>query len=240
VGEIADRERLYPDGTGPFPNRMHTWNAGSCCGWARDHDVDDVGFVRQLLDHLGRRIAVDPTRVYATGLSNGAMMAYRLAVEAPDRIAAIAPVAGAMVTSGGMPGRPVAIMHIHSVDDARALYAGGLGPPFPITRQRVAHPPVAQTLSRWVELNGCPVDPVVQQTRRGTTGSPNEGHTATLLVYGPCRDGVEVAHWKLTGAGHVWPGGKQHFMERTLEPSTTIIDASTEIWRFFSRFTLSR
>jgi len=243
LDETADRERflaVYPDGTGPFANRIHTWNAGTCCGWAQEHAVDDVGFVRRVLEDLGDRVALDPTRVYATGLSNGAMMAYRLAVEAADRITAIAPVAGAMVIGGGTPSRSVPVMHIHSVDDARALYAGGLGPPFPITRRRVAHPPVAQSLARWIELDGCPPEPRVQPTHWGEAGSASEGHSATLSTYGPCRDGVEVAHWKLTGAGHVWPGGKQEFLERILGPSTTIIDANTEIWRFFSRFTLPR
>jgi len=70
---IADREgfhRRVSRGTGVLPRRLHTWNAGTCCGYARDHHVDDVGFVRALLDDLARRTPIDQRRVYATGLSN--------------------------------------------------------------------------------------------------------------------------------------------------------------------------
>lgn len=92
-----------------------------------------------LLRELARGVPLDPTRVYATGHSNGAMMAYRLAVDAPERIAAIAPVAGMMVTDRFPPARPVPVLHIHSVADPRALYAGGLGPPFPFTNAHITH-----------------------------------------------------------------------------------------------------
>ena len=117
---VADREGflvVYPDGTGPIRGRLLTWNAGTCCGVAQ---ADDVGFVRAVLDDLAGRIAYDASRVYATGLSNGAMMSYRLAAELSDRIAAIAPVAGSMVLLRFSAQRPVPVMHIHSVDDPRA------------------------------------------------------------------------------------------------------------------------
>ncbi|MGZ8489654.1 MAG: hypothetical protein ACXWW4_14090, partial [Candidatus Binatia bacterium] len=64
------------------------------------------------------------------------------------------------------------------------------------------------------------------------------GHSATKYVFANCREGAEVALWKLTGAGHVWPGGKQKVLERILGPSTDIIDANREMWAFFKRFTL--
>ena len=95
---IADREGfivVYPNGTGVLEDRLLAWNAGTCCGMAAREETDDVGYVRALLDELARRLPVDSARVYATGLSNGAMMSYRLAAELSDRIAAIAPVAGA-------------------------------------------------------------------------------------------------------------------------------------------------
>ena len=70
------------------------------------------------------------------------------------------------------------------------------------------------------------------------TDRDNRGHTAMKYVHSSCRDGVEVVLWKLAGAGHVWPGGKQKVMERLLGPSTDIIDANREMWNFFSRFSL--
>jgi len=83
----------YPAGTGSRDGLL-TWNGGNCCGEARDTASDDVGFVRALVGDLTRRLPIDPCRVHATGMSNGAMMAYRAAAEAADLVASIAPVAG--------------------------------------------------------------------------------------------------------------------------------------------------
>ncbi len=230
---LADREGfivVYPEGTGPFDGRLQAWNAGTCCGSAVRNRVDDVAFVRRLLDDLARRQTYDPRRVYATGLSNGAMMAYRLAVELSARIAAIAPIAGAPVIERYATARSVPVLHIHSVDDPRAIYAGGLGPPFPMTDQRVQHSPVEESLALWARANGCN-EPMQQRQRRDWVG-----HTATLFAYPDCRE--EVLLWKLTGAGHVWPGGEQDYFPRLLGPGTEVIDANEEIWKFFSRHLL--
>ena len=238
---LADREGflvVYPAGSGGLAGRLLTWNSGTCCGPAQEYGVDDVGFVRALLDDLAGRTPVDHRRVYATGLSNGAMMAYRLAVEAPDVVAAIAPVAGAMALEAFEPSRPVPILHIHSVDDPRALYEGGLGPPFPFTNSRVHHNPVEAVIDLWAAHNQCLADPQVTAEITGQPGTQNEGQSATRMVFSGCAGGADVVLWKLTGAGHVWPGGEPGYLEQILGPSTDIIDANTEMWRFFSGFTL--
>jgi polyhydroxybutyrate depolymerase len=234
---LADRERflvVYPNGTGRFGDRLLTWNAGSCCGLAKDRGVDDVAFLRAVVGDLAERVTIDRTRIYATGLSNGAMMAYRLAQDASDLVAAIAPVAGAAVVEQVSATRPVPIMHIHSVDDPRALYDGGLGPPFPMTNVRVLHSPVEGMLAQWRRAESCP-----DSVRAGALlrGGPGNAHTATRLTWGPCRDGSEVVLWKLTGAGHVWPGGQLDYLTRVLGPGTDVIDANREMWEFFKRFT---
>ena len=221
---------VYPKGTGPMSGKLLVWNAGTCCGRAPAQDVDDVGFLLRALDALEQRVAIDRTRVYATGLSNGSMMAQRLAADAADRIAAVAPVAGAMAIARFAPARAVPVMHFHSVDDPRALYGGGLGPPFPGTNSRVTHLAVEDSVRRWVAADGCPAEP---QTWPAIMGA--DGHTATRLAWGPCRDGVEVVLWRLTGAGHVWPGAASYF-PRLLGPPTTVIDANEEMWKFFERF----
>lgn len=148
---LADREKfiaLYPNGSGRLSGRLLTWNAGSCCGYSVLNRIDDVGFVRALVDQLADKFPVNRRRVYATGLSNGGMMAHRLAAEASDVIAAVAPVAGGMVLPTIKSSRAVPVMHIHSVDDPRALYAGGLGPPFPMTNSQVFHPNVDEMIKR--------------------------------------------------------------------------------------------
>jgi len=231
----ADRDgyiAVYPNGTGRYDERLLTWNAGSCCGYAQAQNVDDVGFISALLDDLARRAAIDPRRIYISGHSNGGMMAHRLGAALPERIAAIASVAGAHMPVFGH-GRALPVLQIHSVDDPRALYQGGQGPRFPFTDIRVLHPAVDAMLSAWVRHDGC--DPIAREREFRESG----GHTARLLVYGNCRDGAEVALWKLTGAGHGWPGAAPR-LESLLGPSTQVIDANTEIWRFFSRFRLHR
>ena len=239
MDEVADREgfiAVYPNGTGRVPGRFLTWNAGACCGWAALNRIDDVGFVEALLDDLARRAAIDPARVYATGLSNGSMMAYRIAAEASRRIAAVAGVAGAMTLPKFAPALPVPVMHVHSVDDARALYEGGLGPAFPMTDTRVFHQSVDAMLRKWVEHNGCPAQARTSGPIAGKAGSSDEAHTATRFTYRPCRGDTEVVLWKLTGAGHVWPGGQHDYLPVLLGPGSAVIDANEEMWRFFSRF----
>lgn len=233
---VADREGflvVYPYGNGVLPRRLLTWNAGECCGWAMNQDIDDVGFAIAVLDDLSRRTAVDARRVYATGHSNGAMMAYRLGAERADRIAAIVPVAGAYDLERFAPSRPVAVLHIHSVDDPRALYEGGLGPPFPGTNVRSSHRPVMEGLDRWLRNNMCGAQPRTVETRAGRAGTVNAGQTATLLVWDGCASGGAVAQWKLTGAGHGWPGSTAATVrEELIGPVTTLVDAAEEAWRF--------
>ena len=235
---LADREGfavVYPDGSGRFGRRLLTWNAGGCCGYAAAQNVDDVGFTVAVLRDVARNVSIDPARVYATGHSNGGMMTYRLAIDASERVAAIAPVAGAMQAASFPPARPVAVLHIHSVDDPRALYAGGLGPPFPGTQSRVTHRAVEPELRRWAAQDRCPAEPrTVEQRTTPSRGGPD--HTATLLVWAPCAGGTEVQLWKLTVAGHGWPGGHVLLPEKIMGPETVTIDAALEVWRFVSRF----
>lgn len=236
---VADREGfvvVYPNGTGPLRNLLLTFNAGNnCCGAARNQNVDDVGFAVAVLDDLGRRVDVDRRRVYAAGHSNGAMMAYRLAAERADLIAAIVPVAGAMSLDAFAPSVAVSVMHVHSVDDPRALYDGGVGPPFPGTNSRVTHASVQSAIDLWVGKNECTSEPRTIESRTGRLGTENQGHTATLLTYGPCGTGADVVHWKLTGVGHGWPGGDSGSPERIIGPRTTLVNAADEIWKFVSK-----
>jgi polyhydroxybutyrate depolymerase len=230
----ADRDGYlvaYPDGSGRMAGRLLTWNAGNCCGYARAQDIDDVGFIAAVIDDIERRAAVDPGRVYVVGHSNGGMMAHRVAAAQPEKIAAIVSVAGARLPEPGS-GRAVPVLHIHSVDDPRALYPGGLGPPFPFTNSRVLHPSVEATVAAWAKRDGCDMIPMEKESRQAPGG-----HTARRLVHEHCRDGAEVALWKLTGAGHGWPGATPA-REALVGPATTVIDANAEIWRFVSRFAL--
>jgi polyhydroxybutyrate depolymerase len=239
MDETADREgfiAVYPNGSGGIGGRFLTWNAGACCGVSAATGVDDVGFVLAVIADLAARVSIDRTRVYATGLSNGSMMAYRLAAEAADRIAAVGGVAGAMTLARFAPGRPVPLMHIHSIEDERALYGGGLGPAFPFTNTRVFHQSVESMIEKWVEHNRCPARPAESDTVSGAAGSGDEQHTAMRIAYRPCRDGLAVVLWKLAGPGHVWPGGQRDYLPLLLGTSSAVIDANRELWHFFRNY----
>src|ERR1700679_3563436 len=116
---------VYPNGTGNCSS--FTWNDGNCCGLAVQNQVDDVAFINALLDDLMGSYHVDTRRIYATGISNGAVMAYRLASELSDPIAAIAPVSGSMGTEIRQLKRPVSVLHFHGTLDEYIPFLGGRG-----------------------------------------------------------------------------------------------------------------
>ncbi|WP_347988517.1 alpha/beta fold hydrolase [Methylomonas sp. AM2-LC] len=221
---------VYPNGSGLLSERLLTWNAGNCCAYAQTQGIDDVGFISALLGDLEKRANIDSHRIYAVGHSNGGMMAHRLGEALPERITAIASIAGSHVPTAAN-GRAIPVLHIHSEDDPRALYYGGLGPPFPLTGTRVFHPSVNAALSEWVRHDGCNSVPTEVAFKSNGT------HTARKLVYENCFDGAQVVLWKLTSAGHGWPGGKP-ILKKLVGPSTNVIDANTEVWAFFLQFQL--
>ncbi|SRR5579885_206217 len=239
----ADRDgfiAVYPNGSGRLDGHF-TWNAGFCCAYAMTHRVDDVGFVMALIDDLAARTPIDRRRVYATGLSNGAMLSYRLAAQAAGAIAAIAPVAGSMVTGDFAPARPIPIMAFNSVDDPLLHYNGGYGRSVSsLFHRKLGNPGVEAGLAKWRKFDGCPAQPQIAPTVDGQAGTNNQGITATRYQWAPCRDGTQIVLWKLTGAGHVWPGGIQAHFERVLGRSTDLIEANELMWQFFSRYRLPR
>lgn len=127
------------------------------------------------------------------------------------------------------------ILHIHSVDDPRALYKGGEGPPFPMTKNTIHHPNLEQVLAQWTEFNGCSnkTNPIMVKTEKNSLG-----HTGSLYNYGTGKNGASVFHWKLTGAGHVWPSKNPNrktsrFIEKYCGSPSDVIDANEEMWQFF-------
>jgi polyhydroxybutyrate depolymerase len=228
MDETANRQGfvvVYPFGTGER-ERLLFWNAGNCCGYAHREQVDDVAFVRALIDRLGNLVKMDSRRIYATGMSNGAMMAYRLASEMADVFAAIAPVAGTMGTETCHPSRPVPVIHFHGANDEFVPVAGGVGRR---SVTRTHHFSLAHTVGAWVEANDCPPEPVVE----ALPNRHDEGTRTIRSVYGPGRDGAEVVVYLTEGAGHTWPGRppRPHYLGKT----TYNIIANDLIWEFFAR-----
>jgi polyhydroxybutyrate depolymerase len=245
----ADRHgfiAVYPQGIPPAPGvaSLRTWNAGKCCGPAKNTNADDVGFTLAVLDDLAGRTPVNRRRVYATGISNGGMMAYRLAADASKRVAAIASVAGQVEVTKFAPKRPVPVMEFHSVDDPRALYNGGLGLPFPGTMIHNQFDSVQDGIDRWVTHDGCRHTPDTGPTLQGQPGTTDQGETATQITYAPCKQDAQVVLWKLTGAGHVWPGTPIDLSGTprgaVLGQPTNLVDANELMWEFFSKYQLPK
>jgi polyhydroxybutyrate depolymerase len=205
--------------------RLLTFNGGNCCGYAMSQKVDDVEFTRQLLDDLAPSVNLDPKRVFATGMSNGAIMAYRVASELSDRIAAIAPVSGPMGTESCKPTRGVSVIHFHGSDDQFAPLGGGKGTGISGTDfYSVEH-----SIQAWVTANGCEKEPTIV-TIPDTT---NDGTTITRKTYGSGKDGSEVVLVVIEGGGHTWPGQQPRL--RLLGKSTMNISANDLMWEFFQR-----
>jgi polyhydroxybutyrate depolymerase len=209
----ADKENFlvaYPNGTSGS-GLAPTWNAGACCGYAMTHKVDDVGFLRALIETLEHDYMVDPKRIFVTGISNGGMMSYRLACELADRVAAIAPVEGAQDLEC-RPSGPVSVLIFHGTADLLVPYKGGrtpfqIGPPRTDTS-------VSSTVAFWVKQDGC-------------TAPPKREETSQLRIdtYSGCKDGARVSLYTIKGGHHMWPGTR---LSHNDVPATDIM------WSFFA------
>jgi polyhydroxybutyrate depolymerase len=216
---IAEREgfiTVYPDGTGA----LRTWNGGVCCGRAVSDDVDDVGFIAVLLDHLEAELCVDRRRVFATGMSNGGLLSHRLACELSTRIAAVAPVAGTLGIANCQPARPVPVLHIHGTSDGHVPWNGGPG----CGPSGVAFFSVPDTMESWRSRNAC-----------GTTTSTYfEQGEGRCTAHEGCQ--AKVVLCAIEGGGHSWPGGvgKEPVVSCPADGFQSQDFIASEVaWRFF-------
>ncbi len=229
MNDCADKHGfvvVYPAGTGIIEAAL-TFNAGNCCGRALREQVDELAFVTAILDQLPQQVSVDPQRIYATGMSNGAMMAYLVADKLSERIAAIAPVGGPMGFATCSPKQPVPVLHFHGRDDEFAPYNGGIG------RRSISKTnffSVAHSIDAWVQANGCEASPMTLEL----PVTVDDGTRVTVHTYKGGRDGSEVQLYEIHGAGHTWPGHESRF--KALGKSTKNIDANEVMWAFFARF----
>lgn len=175
---------------------MNSWNGGSCCGQAASMGLDDVALLRAIFAEVGTHVTVDPKRVYATGYSTGAYMSYRLACEASDLVAAIAPSAGAIGipsigggTGGGAndfmtcaPSQPVSVLDIHGTSDMLVSYSLQ-----------------APTLALVTKNDTCSAATMA-------SSSPPTGGDTSCVTYTGCPNGIEVSACSIQGGGHCWFG----------------------------------
>jgi polyhydroxybutyrate depolymerase len=220
---------VYPQGI------RKGWNDGRIIRTRREADrskVDDVDFIRTLIDRLHATYGIDRERVYATGISNGGFMSYRLGIELSDRIAAIAPVTANLSTvmSGKTPGLPIPVMVLNGTKDPLVPYDGGqvrvLG------QDRGSILSTDATIAWWRKHNGCTASAtnVVLPDR-----SPRDGTRVHVDKYTNCPGGAPVILVRIEGGGHTWPGGWQYLPRLVIGRVSRDIDGGSLIFDFFAR-----
>jgi polyhydroxybutyrate depolymerase len=217
---LADRDGAvvaYPQALGD----PHRWNDGwpEAAPGAGAAQPDDLAFLAALVDALVAELGVDRRRVFAAGLSNGASMAYRLACERPDLVAAVAPVSGGMtpaVAGACAQGAPVAVIGMHGTEDPIAPLDGW----------------VPGGIAAWARRDGCPERAA---SSRLEDADPVDETRTRVDLYEPCAAGTAVAFYTIEGGGHQWPGGEAPLGFRRRGRMSRDFDAGVVIWDFFQK-----
>jgi polyhydroxybutyrate depolymerase len=191
---------------------------GTAGAWDAFADRDqDLAFLRAVVAHVAERVEIDPARVFATGMSNGGGMVHRLACDAADVFAAVAPVAGAyLLDVDCAPSRPVPVLAFHGTED-RVIPFGGLGS---------ALPDIEQWAATWAERNGCAREPAATRI----------ADDVRSLVWSDCVQASSVELVIVEGGGHGWPGTDD---PRRRRATTNSVEATDLIWEFFANHPLS-
>jgi polyhydroxybutyrate depolymerase len=225
---LADQKGFfvaYPDGIDKH------WNDGRLD--TDNPDVDDVGFISALIDRLVKTKNIDPSRVYATGISNGGAFTHKLACDLSDKIAAFAPVASSLsvrLASTCKPNRPVPILMFNSPEDPFVPWQGGEG-----KGRGGVKLSVPETVEWWRKHNDCSSDPEKKILPRTVA---KDGTQVTVSRYSGCRSGSEVIFYTIEGGGHTWPGGEDPLPVRVSGRISNQISATEVMWQFFQRHTL--
>ena len=217
VADTAHFILCQPNGT---PNPLGSGYAWDVNFPLSPLDVDDVGFINALIDTLYQHYQINLDKVYACGMSNGGYMAYLLACQLTDRIQAVASVTGSMVPTEldlCTPSMTIPTMQVHGTDDTTVPYDGAF-----------YAAPIEDVISFWVNHNECLSPPDTTYIADGPT---NDMSTAQKILYSNCDEDREVLFFKIIGGEHTWPGA-------TIPIGITNqdINASVEIWRFFSKY----
>lgn len=234
----------FLEGTGNFGD-LNAWNAGACCGSAQSDNVDDVGYVREVLNTIEASENIDATRIFVTGFSNGAMMTYRLACELSDRIRAVAAVGGGSAEFDQAmaqyyrcaPSRPVPVLHIHAANDRNYPLEGGTGdgPGLP----EAGAYSIEATLADWRDRNNL-VDESLTSSITPTTICAR--YSTPMVATRPSApveyclldppDVYDARNGIVIGGGHSWPGGLRGGLNGDV-PNLEF-NANTYMWAFFN------
>jgi len=222
---VADEQGLlvvYPSGAGGGGPRA--WHVGAAGG---DKSARDVRFIAELIDTLRSSYRIDPTRIYADGLSNGGGMAFLLSCTMSDRIAAVGLVASAQFLpwSGCKGQRPVPMIAFHGTEDRFTRYHGGTSW---VARDHV-FPSIPVFTATWARRNRCAASPIESRVAADVT----------RLEYTGCADDARVVLYTIHGGGHTWPGGGP-IPEWFAGSTSNGVDATRQSWAFFRAHPLAR
>ncbi len=214
---------VYPSGTPVLFDVVRIWRT------TPEDVMKDVQFISALIDTLEAAYNIDPARIYANGMSMGGGMAFALSCALSERIAAVGVVAAAQSLSFSWcpDTRAVPVIAFHGAADPIVPYDGGpLGDPFnPV---KPVYPAVRDFVASWAERNRCATSPVESAV----------ASDVMRLEYPDCTDGAAVLLYTVSGAGHIWPGGKP-LPEWRVGPNSNSIDATSQMWAFFREHRLT-
>ncbi len=215
-----------PEKPGNFARNPQLWNDGSDRFYPGQKAPDDVAFLNALLDELGKNFAVDARRIYVTGFSNGASMTFRFGAAAAQRLAALAPVAGACWLEPLTVERPLPLCYLTGTADPLNIMEGG-APKLAFGGSDKVRakpkPPVRDSILKWAKAIGCPA--VAAQT--------NEHNGVRIETFGPGRESAEIVFVTVAGQGHTWAGGQSLLPESWVGKRTDKLNATDFIWDFF-------
>ncbi len=220
---------VFPEGSLEDPSRPadvrgnpRLWNDGSRRSAVARRNVDDIGYLAAVLDDLQANFAIDPNRIFVTGFSNGASMAFRVGVELANRVAAIAPVSGHLCLADPQPARPLSMLTIAGLADPINPIAGGpVESPWGTRRWK---PPMVESIHAWARLIGASLQPTWMDDTDGVK----------RVRYGPGKSGCDLWWYTIEGQGHEWPGARRTLPRSISGPQTDKLNATQVVWDFFA------
>jgi len=233
LNTISDREGFivaYPDAVSGGRRAERQWNDGRGTMASAENGIDDIAFIRTLVNTVAHAYLIDAKRVFAAGISNGGIMTYRLGCEASDIFAAIAPVAANLAEplAACSPQHPISVMQVNGTKDPFISVDGGecckVVPWAPGGRLLS----IRDSLSRFLRKNACQETPMSETL----PASINDGTAIEKQVFPGCGSGADVVLYLVHGGGHAWPPNEPE-APRLAGISSKNLDTSEAVWEFF-------
>ncbi len=230
--ELARKEKfivVYPAGIG------RNWNDGRVTNVTRAHreNVDDVGFVRAMIEEISKDYPVDQKRIYSTGSSNGGIFSHYIGAKISDKFAAIAPVIGGIADpfhKSFDPEEAVSVLIIQGTEDRLVPYEGHKGIGLGRRRDRGKVIGTDQALKLWTKRNRTNKNAV---KGRLPNTDPSDGCIVEKYEWRNGTKNTEVVLYKMIGGGHTWAGGRQYLPRRIVGNVCRDFSATKVIWEFF-------